>query len=571
MRHLSLILAALLAAGPAAAENRGVVVSNQNYRNAPALEGADAAPASEAMKAAGFRTVAGADLASGDLRTALADLLRPDPSPGARVVLLNGRFLHGGSDSWFMGTDAAKPDLVGAGSQGVALSTLMDLLRGASPGAVLLLGSDGKGMEHAGGLEDGLGQLAPPAGVTVISGPAQATTAAASALLRPGTAVGDVLAADRALVMAAGGDAGLVVMPGPGTVTVTGQGAAPDATPDADRDLWADAAARDSAEAYSAYLQRFPAGAYAAAATTRLEALGGSAKSDRDLWADAAAADSIAAYTDYLRRHPAGEFADAAQKRLTDLRLAETTTIPAPAPAPEIQQPRPLPQVAAPRQQASPAQIAESRMNLSRNTRIVIQRRLQALGYATGGADGAFGPRTRSAIRGWQQSNGYAVTGYLTSSQLNVLRDQANAAAPSREAQDRAYWQRTGAHGGERNLRAYLNAYPNGIYARAARNRLAELGGYRDDSADAREDRAWARAREIDSYQSYTTYLQNWPRGEHAAQARERRARLANSGFGAGNYGYGTGGYGTQPGLGYGSGQTGTGIILDTIIRELAK
>lgn len=549
MRHLSLILAALLAASPALAENRGVVVSNQNYRNGGAVEGADGSAASDAMKAAGFRTVAGADLAIGDLRAALADLLRPDDTPGARIVLLNGRFLHGGTDSWYMGTDADKPDLVAAGSQGVPLSMILDLLKDARPGAVLLLGSDGKGMDHAAGLQDGLGPLAAPEGVTVISGPAERTTAAAAALLAPGTAIGDLLAADKALTMAPGGDAGLVVVPA--------DDAAKD-KPDDERDLWAEAAAKDTAEAYQAYLQQFPQGLYSAAATTRLEDLGVSSKSDRDLWAEAAATNSIAAYTDYLQRYPAGEFADAAQKRLTELRLAasapETRPAPMPAPAPEIQQPRR--EVSPPRPQISPAQAAENALNLSRNSRIVIQRRLQALGYSTGGADGVFGARSRSAIRGWQQGNGYPVTGYLTPRQLELLRDQANAATPSRSDQDQAYWQRTGARGGARNLRAYLERYPDGAYARTARARLAQLeGGYDDDNADAREDRAWARAREIDSYQSYTSYLQNWPRGEHAQQARERRARLANQGQ-----------FGTPLG-----GQTGTGIILDSIIRELAK
>lgn len=555
MRHTSLFLALLLAASPALAENRGIVVSNQNYRNAPAVAGADGSAAALAMKAAGFRTVSGQDLMIGDLRKALADLLRPDDTPGARIVLLSGHFLHGGSDSWYMGTDADKPDLVGAASQGVPLSMVMELTRAANPGAVLFLGTEAGGMDHATGLETGLGPLTPPAGVTVISGPAAAVNAAATALLAPGTSVRDLLAADKTLVMAPGGDEGLVVVPA--------NGAAPGQVnaADAERDLWADAAAKDTPEGYLAYLKRFPAGVYAAAATTRLEALGVSTKSDRDLWAEAAAANSIPAYTEYLTRYPAGEFADAAQKRLTELRLAVPAPPPAPkpAPAPEIQ--RPQAQTQAPKPQMSSAQANENAMNLSRNTRIVIQRRLQTLGYSTGGADGAFGPRTRSAIRGWQQRNGYAVTGYLTSRQLDVLRDQANAAAPSRTDQDTAYWQRTGAHGGARNLRAYLERYPNGAYARTARNRLAELEGYQDNGADDREDRAWYQAREIDSYQSYTTYLQNWPRGEHAAQARERRARLANQGqIGGGPLGIPLGG-----------GQNGTGIILDSIIRELSK
>lgn len=547
MRHLSLLLAALIAAGPAWAEDRGVAIGNGEYANAPELAEADTAPALEAMKAVGFRTVTGKDLVIGDLRQALADLLRPDDAPGARIALLNGRFLHGGSDSWYMGTDADKPDLVGAASQGVPLSMVLDLLKDARPGAVLLLGTDEAGMDHAAGLENGIGPLTPPRGVTVISGPPAATSAAAAALLKPGAALGDVVAADERLVMTEGGDPALVL------VAASGSTAAP---LDADRDLWAEAAAKDTVEAYRAYLDRYPSGLYSAAATARLAALP-SAKSDRDLWAEAAAANTSAAYQDYLTSYPQGEFAEAAGKRLAELSPApapepQQFTEPAPAPVvrqrePEIQQPR---RIEEPRQM-SQAELNESRLGLSRGDRVTIQRRLNALGYSTGGTDGVLGSRSRSAIRGWQQSNGYAVTGYLTSAQLGTLRAQANSVAPtsSYEQQDRAYWQQTGARGGARNLRAYLDRYPDGIYARTARQRLAAA---QDNDAYGydREDRAWARARQIDSVQSYTQYLQNWPRGEHAQQARRRRNALAN-----------------QNPLNGGA----AGIGLDTIIRELAR
>ncbi|GEK66575.1 peptidoglycan-binding protein [Paracoccus denitrificans] len=537
MRHLSLLLAALVAAGPALAENRGVVVANARYQNAPELADADASAASEAMKAAGFRTVAGADLAVKDVRQALADLLRPDDSPGARVVLLNGRFLHGGSDSWYMGTDADKPDLVGAGSQGVPLSMVLDLMKQAQPGAVLLLGSDEAGMEHAAGLENDIGPLTPPEGVTVISGPPAATSAAAAALLRPGASVGEVIGADDRLVMAEGGDAQLVL------VAAEAKADAPAGSLDADRDLWAEAAAKDTADAYRGYLDRYPSGIYSAAAKARLDALG-AAQADRDLWAEAAAANTVAAYEDYLARYPRGEFAEAAERRLAELRPAPPAAEPAPVQPrqPEIQQPREI----VPPRQVSQAELTENRLNLSRANRVAVQRRLNALGYSTGGADGIFGSRTRSAIRGWQQRNGYAVTGYLTSAQVGALRTQAEAVAPSRDQQDRAYWQQTGAKGGARNLRAYLDRYPDGIHAQTARQRLAALNG--DAPRGDREDRAWARARQADTVQAYTQYLQNWPRGEHAEQARQRRNRLINQG------------------------QLGNGVIgLDTIIRELVK
>lgn len=536
MRYLPPLLVALAATAPAFAEDRAVVISNSDYRNAPELADADVSPAAEALEEAGFATAAGTDLGIDDIRETLATLLKPDDDPGARIVLLNGHFLNDGRDSWYMGTDANEPDLIGVPSQGASVATILSLMKDAAPGAVLLIGTEDEAMEHGSGLEPGLGTLTAPEGVTVISGPAAQMSAAALALLKPGATVGDVTGADEALVLAEGGDPELSLISRPADEGAGDQTAA-------DRDEWAKAAGTDTAEAYQSYLDRFPKGQYADAAQTRLDALG-QVKSDRDVWADAAAANTVAAYDDYLSRFPDGEFSEAASRRRTELLLAENATrepaapaapAPAPAPAParqpEIQQPRP----ADPAPRVSSAERGETRLNLSRADRMSLQRRLNNLGYATGGTDGVFGQRSRSAIRGWQQRNGLDVTGYLTAEQIRILRQQTPSvtAGASNGADDRAYWRQTGEVGGVRNLRAYLDRYPNGIYANNARQRLdahaARTSG-NGGSADAREDRAWSRARNANTVQAYTDYLQSWPRGEHAREADERRSRLIRQG-----------------------------------------
>ena len=48
---------------------------------------------------------------------------------------------------------------------------------------------------------------------------------------------------------------------------------------------------------------------------------------------------------------------------------------------------------------------------LTKADRIMLQRRLTALGYDTGGADGVIGTKTRDAIGAWQASRGLPVTG----------------------------------------------------------------------------------------------------------------------------------------------------------------
>lgn len=495
-----------LTAMPVWAENRGVVVTNSAYSHAEAVENADAGPVADAMRAAGLRTVSGSDLKTPDLRKAVSDLLRPDDQPGLRLVLLTGHFLHDSQDNWLMAVDAENPDAFTLALGGVSINAIMQQMADAQPGAVLVLGLDQKGMPHGAGVEQGLGQLNPPEGVTVLTGPAGQAVAAAAALLMPGASVDQALQANPELTLVQGGDPDLVLL-------------APSRTPQGDeRDLWAQAAADDTAQSYQSYLDRFPQGAYAAAARSRQAELG-AASDDRDAWADAAARHSTAAYDDYLRRFPAGRFADAARSRLQELAPAAAPAKPAPVPAQPV---------------ASTAEQDEARLRLSRGDRQQIQRNLNALNYGTGGVDGVLGGRSRQAIGHWQRANGYPATNYLTSNQVQELRRQAGSRQQTNVSVDRNYWDETGARGGERNLRAYLDRYPNGIYSDRARAELRRNDNRNGQSPSDRDARAYDQARRQHTVQGYDTYLRNWPKGEYTQQARAEREALRR-GFGGGN------------------------------------
>ncbi|WP_431300452.1 peptidoglycan-binding protein [Tabrizicola sp. BL-A-41-H6] len=75
----------------------------------------------------------------------------------------------------------------------------------------------------------------------------------------------------------------------------------------------------------------------------------------------------------------------------------------------------------------------EAALRLTRTQRVTIQRQLSDLGYDAGVADGLWGSRTRTAIKGWQQANRRAATGYMTSAQVRLIAQQAGSAAPPAE------------------------------------------------------------------------------------------------------------------------------------------
>ena len=64
----------------------------------------------------------------------------------------------------------------------------------------------------------------------------------------------------------------------------------------------------------------------------------------------------------------------------------------------------------------------EASLNLDRATRRLIQQGLRNDGFDPGVPDGLFGPRTRAAIRQWQEARGIPSSGYLSSAEAELLR-----------------------------------------------------------------------------------------------------------------------------------------------------
>lgn len=230
---------------------------------------------------------------------------------------------------------------------------------------------------------------------------------------------------------------------------------------------------------------------------------------DSAYWSAVRDIDTIEAYRSYVNRFPSGLFHDEARRRIQAI----------------LERP------------AREAEATEQALNLSRDTRREIQRRLTLLGFDTRGIDGIFGRGTRQAIAAYQRSKGWIETGYVNRDQLATLRQDALRRAreleeeerrrrAEEERRDREYWRTTGGRGDERGLREYLRRFPDGLYSDEARDRLEELERRRRREADVNMRSAWNEARMQDTIQAYRRFMAQYPHSSFAETARDRIAEL---------------------------------------------
>lgn len=496
-------LTAMIAAPPALAEQRAVVIGTGDYQSLP--DAADASPtaAAQAFRAQGFRVVEGTNLGIEDLRRALSDLLRPDPSPAPsfdrRVVVLMGRFVHSGSETWYLGREASDENLLTVSRVGIPLRQVVQMMRGA-PGSVLLLGTNDDRFDTGAGLRPGIGGARASGlggqGVAVMTGHPLGIGRAAEALAAPGMTLARAVEIGPSLRLLHDGTQGGLIDPEAGSAP---GGQAPVVVP-------------------------APAAPVVVPATpTRLDDVVQPPPEEMQAWSYAKRTGSAAGYREFLGKYPTSIFAGAARGRLAEI---EATA-------------------AAPRQ--DPAVAAEAALRLGRGERARIQRQLTLLTYDTKGIDGAFGPDTRSAIRAFQRNAGVEVTGYLTGPQIEVIARNASARARALEAEAERQRARTAAADerlwaeqrgqGAAGARRYLARFPEGAHAdqaqqlvaepareqalRDARQAAGQGGGQGGGQAALAEDEAaWARAQTLGGLPAYRAYLDQFPRGRHADEAR---------------------------------------------------
>lgn len=143
-------------------------------------------------------------------------------------------------------------------------------------------------------------------------------------------------------------------------------------------------------------MRRYPDGLFSDVAELRLEAIEEAkgnqiSASERQFWESASAADNIVSYRAYLSNYPQGAFAEEAEARLAKLTEEEEN---------------------AALIEAAKKEEADLRMNTF--GRVLVERQLIALGFDAGNPDGKFDKKSRKAIRQFQRTRGFSVTGYLT-------------------------------------------------------------------------------------------------------------------------------------------------------------
>lgn len=503
------LVAALAAfAGSALAKDAALVIGNADYDHGPRAKSAerDAESVAEALGAAGYEVIAGIDLNRVEMRAAMDQFAAAAADADRIVIFYSGHAMRMQGLTFLAPTDFMPVGPTAVAMDGAPLAGLL-ALAAIKPGASVLFldAAQLDGFEPRIFAEPGIADVEAPEGVLIVSAaaPGEAVRRSswfsssfarriADGFLAPGQTVMNAAEESAAPIWSTGAlDEGFMLIDAPEPEPVASSGTTSDIAQQIELAFWRSTEAAGTVADYQAYLARYPEGLFAAIARNRIAEGGGSA--------DASASSSSSS-----------------------------------SGASAISVPRePSPQELAAR--------AENSLSLSRSQRLAVQRDLTELGYDTNGIDGIFGRGTRGALRLWQEAEGLTVTGYLADGQPQILREAAQDAIDERQAaaaerarmdaeaarqQEEDDWNRARRVNTEASYRRYLQAYPEGEYAREARLILRE-------ARERAEQDAWAEAARLDTAAAYSSYLDKFPNGPNAIEAQRRYDNLTANDRGA--------------------------------------
>jgi uncharacterized caspase-like protein len=147
---------------------------------------------------------------------------------------------------------------------------------------------------------------------------------------------------------------------------------------------------------------------------------------ERLLWEEASRRNTVPHFEAYLAQFPQGRFAAIARLNIDALGKA---------PEPDAQVSRDGPDLTLGSTSGTIA--TEAALGLDKARLIDLQRRLEALEYQVGQADGVLGPKSRDAIARWQRASGFEPTTFLTADQYEKLVTQSEPLMAAIEAYER--------------------------------------------------------------------------------------------------------------------------------------
>ncbi len=273
-RFLSALPLIVLAAPvPVAAADAALVIGNDRYRTFDRVAAASAMDdAAAALEAAGAEVVAARDVDRAGLLDALRRFSQVSAGSDAQAAVLVGRFALFGGEAYFLPLEAAGSSVFDGLELGVPVSTVAQILAETPGPDTLVLGIAGEPKAL-------LPEIDLPRGVTLVAAdPDRALAFVEDRMAAPGAPRLDALGPAYTLRGAPDPTPSDPATPATRTPPEPEpQPAPPAAEPDfaaaAERDYWALAQSRDDVPAYRNYLDRYPDGRFAEAATARIAEL----------------------------------------------------------------------------------------------------------------------------------------------------------------------------------------------------------------------------------------------------------------------------------------------------------
>jgi len=457
MRSTVLALAALLSGGMVHAAGDALVIGNSRYGALQSFFGAARVSfAAEAMREKGFDVAAVQDANSAAMRDALSDFITNlDGETGPVAVVLAGAFVRGPTGAYLV--PVSKIDNGPLLAQALPLNTVLTVLAQYPGRGVLILGESPVEVDPGAFLTAGAGDFDIPQGVTVLRG--AATDVARFAALA-------LLEEDKPLVPAAE-EAGLTVQgfAGRGLVFLRAEDVVPLGSgprplgPEADDAAWNLAQQSDDAFGYQAYLDRFPEGQHAAAATQRLKAI-----AEDPFYAE-------------RRQEERLELSREARREIQrDLTILGYNT------------------------RGVDGIFGRGSRKAIRNWQTSVE--VNPSGYLS--HPQILRLDAQAAVRAAE------------------LEEEARLKREAEERADRAFWAEIGGPEDEAGLRAYLDRYPQGLEATTAKRWLGEIEKAQAEQAAAQDRAAWDEAAATDTVASYKAYLSAYPNGAFSPKAKGR-------------------------------------------------